>query len=117
MCCTTNLLFAKRKKIRILVQTSSDTIIGFKTYNWAQGQGGLKRPTAGISGIFRGLDVSVQHRDLSAFGGLSPRWGFETTSIHISVSDLHSAPFSDISLQHKIFLHGRISDQWQTIFN
>jgi hypothetical protein len=26
------------------------------------------------------LDGSVQHRDLSAFGGLSPRGGFETTS-------------------------------------
>jgi hypothetical protein len=36
---------------------------GFKTFNRAQGQGGLKRPTAGISGIFRGLDVSFQHRD------------------------------------------------------
>jgi hypothetical protein len=57
---------------------------GFKTFNRAQDQGGLKRPTAGISGIFRGLDVSVQHslsrRSYREDGRLSPRGGFETTS-------------------------------------
>jgi hypothetical protein len=47
---------------------------GFKSFNRVQDQGGLGGPTAGISGIFRGLDVSLQHLRLS------PREGFETTS-------------------------------------
>jgi hypothetical protein len=36
---------------------------GFKTFNRAQGQGRLGLPAAGISGIFRGLAVTVQHGD------------------------------------------------------
>jgi hypothetical protein len=57
---------------------------GFKTFNRVQGQGELKQPTAGISGIFQGLDVSVQHslsrRSFREDGRLRPRAGFETTS-------------------------------------
>jgi len=44
-------------------EKSSGFRSGFKIFNRAQGQGGLKRPTAGILGIFRGLEVSAQHRD------------------------------------------------------
>jgi hypothetical protein len=61
---------------------------GFKTFNRAQGQGGLGPPTAGISGIFRGLAVTVQHGDLSTSGGLRSRGGYKTTSSCLAESEV-----------------------------